>query len=150
MGRVTIIYLVQYLGQINARVPSQRKEGIMSKYRQGSITEVADELTMCRYGNAPYAEIPVGCLIFTSDKEATAALSWLRASKKQTPRKIRIISLQNNPAYYQYGLTTCVLDWDKTGYLLAHAIINDIPIPRTGKGFIRVQAMVMPRDTMRE
>lgn len=65
------------------------------------------------------------------------------------PERIGVVSLENNPAYYRKRISACVLDHQKAGYSLAHAILGDLPVATNSKRFIKTNAYVLPRDTTR-
>lgn len=85
---------------------------------------------------------------------STAALAveivrCLRALKRRIARDVSVVSLEDNPHYYHMGLSCCAPDYDRIGYLAAHAALGDIPVARTRQGFIRTEACVVERLTTR-
>ena len=55
--------------------------------------------------------------------------------------------IEDEPSSYHLGLSWCGIDFERTGCLMAHAVLNDIPVARTSKGFIRPVAMVVEKLT---
>ncbi len=47
------------------------------------------------------------------------------------------------------GISSCAEDWETIGYMAAHAIIGDIPVAKTSKGYIRTDALLLERATTR-
>jgi len=45
------------------------------------------------------------------------------------------------------GISACATDRSMIGYLLAHAMVGDIPVARTTKGFIRTNVRAFERLT---
>jgi DNA-binding transcriptional regulator YhcF (GntR family) len=87
--------------------------------------------------------------IFPRDSDAAAAIRWARERNINIPDDLSVIGLQSDPRYYSYGLTYCGPDWHTIGYQMAHALIRDFPVARTGKGFIRTSALMVERITTR-
>jgi hypothetical protein len=61
----------------------------------------------------------------------------------------QILALKTNVIFYPYGISVCDVDWRHGGYMMAHAVIGDIPIPRTTRGYIRLRARVVDKLTTR-
>ncbi len=85
--------------------------------------------------------------VFSSDTTALAAYRYAEKNNIKIPPQVSIISLENDPSYYPFGLSTCVPDWETSGYLMANAIIGDLPVKKTRKGFIATQAQFLRRLT---
>jgi hypothetical protein len=85
--------------------------------------------------------------IFARDSEAASALEWAQKKGIKVPQQLSILGLEDDPTYYPFGISCCVPDWERIGYLLAHAIIGDIPVQKTAKGFIAAQARMLERLT---
>ncbi|MBN1671389.1 MAG: GntR family transcriptional regulator [Kiritimatiellae bacterium] len=87
--------------------------------------------------------------IFAHDRAALRALAWARKRRLAVPADVSVVTLEDNPAFLTEGLAACCMDWNTTGYLMAHALIGDIPVNRTRKGFLRVRCRVIERFTAR-
>jgi DNA-binding transcriptional regulator YhcF (GntR family) len=85
--------------------------------------------------------------IFSTDAEAVGALKWAREHGIAVPRDLAIIGLENNPAHFVHGLSTCIPDWEAIGYLMAQCIIGDVPVKKTRKGFLATRASFLERLT---
>ncbi len=85
--------------------------------------------------------------VFTRDADAVAALEWTRKRGITVPRDLSLIGLENNPAHFVHGLSTCVPDWEAIGYLMAQCIIGDVPVKKTRKGFLATRALFLERLT---
>ncbi len=85
--------------------------------------------------------------IFDEDQMAAKALSWCGQNKVRVPKQLSILSLQNKPENFHLGLTSCVPDWDSIGYTMAHALIGDIKVEKTSKGYIRCKSIILERQT---
>mgnify|MGYP006279904143 CR=1 FL=1 len=86
-------------------------------------------------------------LIFRDDRHAAEVLQWCERNRISVGESILLLSYENNPAYFGYGITACISDWETDGYLMAHALVGDIPIARTSRGFIRSRARILRRLT---
>ncbi|MBD3243520.1 MAG: hypothetical protein GF331_23220 [Chitinivibrionales bacterium] len=86
-------------------------------------------------------------MVFSHDSLAAEALEVCRTQRIPVPRQLAIIGLENNPAYFHLGMSSCVPDWDGIGYLMAHALMQDFAIENTGKGFIQTRAKMIYRTT---
>jgi DNA-binding transcriptional regulator YhcF (GntR family) len=85
--------------------------------------------------------------LFDHDGDAVDALQHCRRRGIDVPHRRMLIGFENDPAYLRHGLSTCVVDSDRIGYLMAHALIGDIPVARTTKGYLRPAAMILERHT---
>jgi hypothetical protein len=85
--------------------------------------------------------------VCASDAIAINAIEALKLTKTRIPEDIAIITLENDPQNIHLGISACSPDWDRLGYLMAHAIVNDFPIKRSGRGFLRVPVPIIHRQT---
>ena len=85
--------------------------------------------------------------VVRDDKQAADMLQWCSSKGIDVGESLLLLSYENNPDYFGHGITACVSDWETDGYLMAHALIGDIPIARTGRGFIRTRARILRRLT---
>ena len=80
--------------------------------------------------------------VFSSDDHAAYALEWARAQRIIIPQQLAIISLEKDPVLFPLNITSVEPDWEAIGYLMAHALIGDIPVATTSRGFLRIPAIV--------
>jgi DNA-binding transcriptional regulator YhcF (GntR family) len=85
--------------------------------------------------------------IMSRDGMAADALRWLKDKGLHVPQDVSIISFQNDPRYYHLGITTCGPDWDGIGYVMAHAIIGDVKLAKSQKGFLKVRSLMVDKLT---
>ncbi len=85
--------------------------------------------------------------IFAQDIHAISACQWAAERGISIPRDLSIIALQNSPGNLYHGITVCQNDNETTGYALAHAVIGDIPVAQTRRGFVSTFSMVHARST---
>jgi DNA-binding transcriptional regulator YhcF (GntR family) len=120
----------------------------LSKYRPITAASLAE-----RFDFVPDLPAALGRLsrpaawIFQRDREGVRALDWCTANRVAVPRQLAIVSFDNDRRHYARGITACVRDWETMGYLMAHALIGDIPLEQTSRGFIAFGALMLERNT---
>jgi hypothetical protein len=60
---------------------------------------------------------------------------------------IAVVGLSNDPRLLHRNITCCVPDWERLGYLLAHAAMGDMPVAHSSQGFVRAAALTLERAT---
>jgi DNA-binding FadR family transcriptional regulator len=85
--------------------------------------------------------------IFFRDQMAAEAMDWLRQRGKTVPHDVAIAGFQNDPRFYHLGISTCGPDWDNMGYVMAHAIIGDIKVAKSRRGFVKVRCHMVEKLT---
>jgi DNA-binding LacI/PurR family transcriptional regulator len=83
----------------------------------------------------------------TRDSLAEPALEALRRMGVKVPDEISLMTLENAPQHYHLGVSACTPDYELVGYLMAHAIIGDMPIKKTRYGYLRMPCPVTERST---
>jgi len=63
------------------------------------------------------------------------------------PKHYSLLCLDDNPMQYHHGLSVCILDWDKAGYLMAHALIGDVPVKKSSQGYLSLGWDIIERKT---
>ena len=84
--------------------------------------------------------------VFEMERDAVAAKNWCNGHAAARG-SVSILSYENLPEFYPDSITCCVCDWDRLGYLLAHALIDDIPVATTRQGFIKIPTCLIERHT---
>lgn len=85
--------------------------------------------------------------LFSDDKNAIKALAWCKEHEIDVPNQVSIIAFGNSPICIKSGITSCVYDFDRIGYQMAHAVIRDFPVARTRRGFLRLEGRILERST---
>lgn len=85
--------------------------------------------------------------IFFRDQMAAEAMDWLKRHGKSVPQDVAIAGFQNDPRFYHLGISTCGPDWDNMGYVMAHAIIGDIKVAKSRRGFVKVRCHMVEKLT---
>lgn len=78
---------------------------------------------------------------------ALKAVDVCTARRRRIPDDIAVVSCEDDPASYHLGLTMVSVDRQTLGYLMAHALLNDIPLRRSGRGFMPIPVSVHQRLT---
>ncbi len=121
---------------------------VLSKYHVVSHTQLEEDTRVVRdVGHALTVGEGKRLYLFMNDTQAVEALRAAAQLRVKVPAEAGVLSFANDPQYLHEGISSCVPDWQQIGYLMAHALIGDFPIARTGKGFLRVRADVLERQT---
>jgi DNA-binding transcriptional regulator YhcF (GntR family) len=86
-------------------------------------------------------------LAFRDTLQAQAARDWCAARGVRVPGDVGIIALDSDPRTYHLGISRCEPDWERTGFVIAHALIGDVDLERTRRGFLRQGARVVEKAT---
>lgn len=130
----------ELLEQLQLVVPACRNNAILSKYGSVSFDELGECIEIVDSFNSVCSRAHEWFWVFNRAADAAEALTAARRRGVRVPRDLSILTFDDNPGFYDRELTTCVLDWNNAGYLMAHALIGDIAIEKTSKGFMRVKA----------
>jgi DNA-binding transcriptional regulator YhcF (GntR family) len=143
-----IVDAQSYYAALRAAFDGQYLLSLAGKYRATSFRQLEEMITVVDNLHDAYARVKPGALwYFTGDATAADAVEWCRQHGRSIPRDVSILSSYNDARYYHVGLSSCVADWRTIGYLMAHALIGDIPIERTTKGYIRTKVRIYERQT---
>ncbi len=83
------------------------------------------------------------------DEDAAGLLALLARAGIDVPRRVSLISTDNDPSYYHLGISRCEIDWYGLGSLMAHAIIQDFPVRFDHRNRLPVRAQVLEKLTHR-
>jgi DNA-binding transcriptional regulator YhcF (GntR family) len=124
----------------------------LSKYRPITLSSLEGAFLIVKSFEKAFEgvlreEAAPGAWVFYEDSDAVAALDWCGMKGVKVPRNLSIIGLENNRLHVHRGITSCVRDWETIGYLMAHAILGDIPLMTTSKGYIQHDALLLERAT---
>ncbi len=124
-------------------------EGLLSKYAPMSMNDLYKLVTMDGSMEKLLEHAPKGAVWLCGDA-ATArwCISWCRSRRMPVPSAAAILCFDEDPSLAVDGIASCVPDWHTIGYLMAHALIGDIPIKRSRKGFLQTPAVLCERGTM--
>lgn len=129
--------------------PREHLEPRLSKYRSISVNDIAHDFLLTDSFDKVFSRCRSypAAWIFAQDRHASAALEWCQGMGADVPRDVSIVGLENDRAYADRGISACVRDWETMGYLMAHAIIGDIPLQHTRRGFVAYDALFLERMT---
>lgn len=134
----------------NLRYGEHYLEALLGKYRQLTLDAIREAIDIADTTPRTYTAYRDADLwVFASMGRAADALEWCRVQRIAVPKRLSILSLENDAAHFGAGISCADIDWENVGYLMAHAIVGDIPIARTRRGYIRCGARVIGRGTTR-
>lgn len=124
-------------------------EGLLSKYTPITMNELYEMTTVSRNLGDLLAPLPKGSVwLTTSAATAHSLVQWCGAHHVPIPAGAAIVCFEDHPSLSHRGIASCIPDWSTIGYLMAHAVIGDIPLKRSRRGFLRTPAVLYERDTM--
>jgi DNA-binding transcriptional regulator YhcF (GntR family) len=148
-----------FFGAFYKEAPPERVDGFLSKYETTSHAVVEKE-TVLSSEFPPVEKSLRGktAWVFAYAEHAARALDWAEKNRIRVPQDLAIVGIhtpldvaiapiEDDSHFHHLGISCCVCDWERIGYLMAHAVIGDIPIEKTSKGFIRVGALMLERQT---
>ncbi len=140
------------LDQLKERIGKNRSreqiEKVLSKYRPITESDIFHLIHSTNNIEQNYPELPRGgAWIFCDAKNASQGYQWCKDKGYSIPDEHTIITLQDSPDCYASGVSVLVPDWDRIGYLMAHALIGDFKVPLSSKGFIRTSPILHRRLT---
>jgi hypothetical protein len=137
-----------YAPQLESIVDPATATRLLSKYTHTQVSSVSPLVTFeAGLERALHAVGPSGLLAFRDTSRAQLAREWCRARGARVPRDVGIITLESDPRTYHLGISRCEPDWERVGFVLAHAVIGDVPLERTTRGFVRQGARVVEKMT---
>lgn len=121
---------------------------LAGKHRSTSFHELAELVSMVDSLDNIVRDVPASTLLYSLGADQAAdMLQSCREHGIAVPQHASILSDSDEQRYYHLGLSSCKPDWRTIGYLMAHALIGDIPIERSSRGFIRTNALIVERTT---
>lgn len=140
----------QALSRLAGQLPKPHRRSILGKYHDtGAGGAIPDTVPVTDLTASIAAAPPADIWVFASHAMAAEGLRIARERRLHVPRDLSILSLENDPRYYHLSISCCEPDWDTIGYLMAHAILGDIAVERTTRGFLRTRARVVGKMTTR-
>jgi DNA-binding transcriptional regulator YhcF (GntR family) len=137
----------KYLGSIP---PEHSPQQPLDKHKPTPIAMLKNEMLFTRDAAKELTRANTRPLwICSTSRMATAVLERAKSLGMAVPHDISILCLENDPHYLHHGFSYCGPDFDRIGYLMAHAIIGDIPIAKTTLGFIKTAGMIVEKLTTR-
>lgn len=120
------------------RYQANKVEAFISKYSPVPYRAFGDATSFYRTVDDALDDHRETDLILTQkDRFAPHVLAWLEKHRKSAPRDAMLVSFDDDPEYYHLGLSRFEVDWERVGYLMAHAMIGDFDLPRSTEGYVR-------------
>jgi len=120
---------------------------LLNKYGDIPFTKLESELVVVDGIQDALERYPADVWVCGGSESAGLLLAEASRRHIAVPGDIGVITLADDPRYYHLGITSCAPDNDRIGYLLAHAVIGDIPVEKSSKGFIRSKALILEKLT---
>lgn len=124
-------------------------EGLLSKYAPHTMSDLKKIMVLGTTMEELMQRAPRGAVWVTKDAAtACRALQWCKTQRIALPSDAAILCFDGDPSLNYRGIASCVPDRHTIGYLMAHALVGDIPIKRSRKGFLPTPAVLYERETM--
>ena len=136
-----------FIDTMHESVAQPRLDAILTKEHTLSLEELRKELRFAQTTQHPPRDLPPGFWLCNSERLAACARQWAGIRGWNTPQRVAILSFEDGLTSARADISSCTLDWNSTGFRLAHAVINDFPTPRSSRGFIRPQTRIVERGT---
>jgi DNA-binding LacI/PurR family transcriptional regulator len=85
--------------------------------------------------------------LMTTDRLAPQTLQALHRFGIGISQEAALVSLENNTAFFHHNISACAPDFNRIGYLMAHALLGDIPLNKSLRNFIRFEVPIIHRQT---
>ncbi|MBD3239904.1 MAG: GntR family transcriptional regulator [Chitinivibrionales bacterium] len=141
---------VEALDRLFAATGRRRSQmtDVLSKYERLSLDDVVVHTSTGPQGRYPRPDAGSREVwVCAQDREAAGAVEWCRAERTPVPERVAILSVENNPSYLHLGISALIPDWHGIGCVMAHALLGDVPVRRTSRGFLRVRSVMLRRRT---
>jgi DNA-binding transcriptional regulator YhcF (GntR family) len=140
-GNAVVDKIINYLGE-------DYFSGWLGKYEPVSLTSLRKQWQCDTTPDLSFGDyLDCDAWLFQFGADAIAAVAWLAKQGVRVPADKHIICLEDSNELFSAEITHCGYDWRTTGYLIAHALIGDIPIRRTKHGFIPTSATLLQRTS---
>jgi len=160
--RARIVFLIQPRGpetspeSILKRAPSflrlghfEYLEGLLGKHTPRTMDELFAMISADRDLDKLLAGAPRRAVWLTTKAPAACrVVQWLNDNRVRMPSEAALLCLDEDVSLARRGIASCVSDRHTIGYLMAHALIGDIPIKKSRQGFLRTPAILCERRTM--
>lgn len=124
-------------------------EGLLSKYEPYTMRDLEKIMVVGDTMEELMRQAPRGAVWVTKDAAtACRALRWCMTQRISLPSDAAILCFDGDASLHYRGIASCVPDLQTIGYLMAHALIGDIPLKRSRKGFLPTPAVLYERETM--
>lgn len=124
-------------------------EGLLSKYTPLTMDDLYGMISLGDSLEELCSRVPAGSVWLCRDAAtAREAVAWCQSNRIPIPAKAAVLCVDDDPSLALRGIATCVPDWSTMGYLMAHALIGDMPVKTSRQGFLRTPAVLYERETV--
>lgn len=150
------LYSVKCPEELFKRTPSFRKfgdfaylEGLLSKYAPMTMADLCKVVVLCDSIEQHFVRQPRGSLWLCRDvSTAERIVQWCTTNGIPLPTGTAVLCFDETPILSVRGIASCIPDWHTIGYIMAHALIGDIPIKKSHRGYLHTPAVLYERETM--
>lgn len=123
-------------------------ESLLGKHGAATLRDLRDRLCIVDGFPGVTDTLPRGSLCILRDpSRAIAVYEWCRARGIAVPAALALLEASADLFDLGSPVSSCSCDWRRTGYLIAHAILRDIPVDHTTRGFIPTRTVILERET---
>ncbi len=139
----------RYLGRHMGSLTETTASAVLKAYGMRSLWDIAGECIAAPVFAEYYPELaePGTLWVFAADRLAVEALEWARNHEVRVPQDLALVGLESDLDCLPAGITCVEPDLDTLGYLMAQAVIGDMPVTKTTRGYLRTPAIVRERLT---
>jgi DNA-binding FadR family transcriptional regulator len=135
---------VEFLNRANKLT----QEALLSKYEPTLLPDLASEVELISSKRPiDISKKPADLWICATSEMALPLYEQALKHKMKIPGDTAFLCLDDNPQHYPHGFSICTPDWQTIGYTMAHAHMNDLPVAKTTKGFLKMSARVIEKLT---
>jgi len=130
------------------KISAENIEALLNKYRQSSLVNLQKKITFLQSKTTfDLRQFDSGLIICNSAELAAYYLQQCQAKSIMVPKRISFLVLESEPRFFHLGISTCIPDFTGLGYVAAHAIIGDIPVKKSTKGYLQTTCSVVEKLT---
>ncbi len=123
-------------------------ESLLGKHGAATLRDLRNRLCMVDGFAGVTDTLPGDSLCILRDpSRAIAVYEWCRARGIAVPGRLALLEASADLFDLGSPVSSCSCDWRRTGYLIAHGILRDIPVDRTTRGFIPTRTVILERET---
>lgn len=124
-------------------------EGLLSKYAPLTMNDLFGMVTLRNDFDDLLSQAPRNALwLTTTSSTAISLLDWCSAQRIAIPHEAGLLCFDIDPVLRYRGIASCLPDWHTIGYIMAHALIGDIPNKKSRKGYLQAPAILYERSTL--
>jgi DNA-binding transcriptional regulator YhcF (GntR family) len=122
----------------------------LAKYERLDPAEIESRISLhATKTPAFFGSAPPSLFVCAHPATARATLDHCRRMAWRVPEQTSILVLAPNGYPEDLHIAACVTDFGALGYQMAHALLGDLPVQRSRRGFLRIPVRILKRGTIR-